>query len=267
MIILVTPYGQTSNKLFQFIHLDSFCREHNIPFSNVFMQEFKEVYPQIPIIKPSFPQILWLKLFSSSRLLRKIFCLNLIDEQKLLFYQKVFIESKHTFCYGFFFRSKETTLKYRKVYQEMFNPNFDKIPLTQNWLQRDFPQQKLVAIHIRRGDYIGFEGGRYFYSDQVFLTKMQEMQDVLNQKPKFILFTNDGNLDLSLYLNSFPNQVILSNNKVAVDHYLLSKCDYIIGPPSTFTLWASYIGEVNLFQINDPNEKIVLSKFFINDGF
>jgi hypothetical protein len=267
MIILATPYGQTSNKLFQFIHLDSFCRENNLVFSHVYMEEFKDVYPQIPITKPCFPQNIWLKLFSSSRLLTKLFCLNLIDEQKIEQYKKVFKESEHTFCYGFFFRSKETTLKYRNLYQKMFTPNFDKISLDQTWLKRDFDQQKIVAIHIRRGDYKGFEGGRYYYSDQVYLSKMNEIQDILGHKPKFILFTNDADLNLNEYLKQFSNQVSLSKNSVAVDHYLLSKTDYIIGPPSTFTLWASYIGEVKLYQIEDPTEKVDLSQFFINNGF
>jgi len=38
------------------------------------------------------------------------------------------------------------------------------------------------------------------------------------------------------------------------DLYTLASCDYIIGPPSTFTMWASFYGRVPLYKIIDRNK-------------
>jgi hypothetical protein len=50
----------------------------------------------------------------------------------------------------------------------------------------------------------------------------------------------------------------------AGDLFALASCDYIIGPPSTFTMWASFFGNVPLFMINDPWVPLRLDCFAIS---
>ena len=45
------------------------------------------------------------------------------------------------------------------------------------------------------------------------------------------------------------------------DLYALSICDYILGPPSTFSMWASFYGGVPLRFIKHSNDKIFLREF------
>ena len=45
------------------------------------------------------------------------------------------------------------------------------------------------------------------------------------------------------------------------DVYALSQCDYILGPPSTFSMWASFIGDVPLRIVKYANENITLDQF------
>lgn len=52
-----------------------------------------------------------------------------------------------------------------------------------------------------------------------------------------------------------------STNEWYIDHFLMSKCDYLIGPPSTFTMWASYIGKVKYYHIENDSGEIRLSDF------
>ena len=44
----------------------------------------------------------------------------------------------------------------------------------------------------------------------------------------------------------------------------MSMCDYLIGPPSTFTSWASFIGNVPTYHIKNKYKKIELSDFVLN---
>ena len=45
------------------------------------------------------------------------------------------------------------------------------------------------------------------------------------------------------------------------DLYALSLCDYIIGPPSTFSMWASFYGNVPLRIVTKDESKISLDQF------
>lgn len=46
----------------------------------------------------------------------------------------------------------------------------------------------------------------------------------------------------------------------------MSQCDYLIGPPSTFTGWASYIGNVPLKYIESKNIDFTLEDFKIYES-
>jgi len=47
------------------------------------------------------------------------------------------------------------------------------------------------------------------------------------------------------------------------DLYALAECDYIIGPPSTYTLWASFYGDTPLWFMEHKGDIPDLSAFFI----
>jgi len=53
----------------------------------------------------------------------------------------------------------------------------------------------------------------------------------------------------------FTRDLIISQNPWYIDQHLMTRCDYLIGPPSTFTLWASYVGKVPFFQIEKQVKK------------
>ena len=50
------------------------------------------------------------------------------------------------------------------------------------------------------------------------------------------------------------------------DLYALARCDYLIGPPSTFSAWASFYGKVPLYFIEDVRYCPYLTEFTPNNG-
>ena len=48
----------------------------------------------------------------------------------------------------------------------------------------------------------------------------------------------------------------VENANAATDLYALSLCDRLMGPPSTFSRWASFVNHVPLYFIFDKNQKI-----------
>jgi hypothetical protein len=59
--------------------------------------------------------------------------------------------------------------------------------------------------------------------------------------------------DAALRLTDFPGLPVTLGSGVAIeDLYALAACDRLVGPPSTFTQWASFYGRVPLYYIRDP---------------
>ena len=55
----------------------------------------------------------------------------------------------------------------------------------------------------------------------------------------------------------------LNNGNEIEDLITLSQCDYLIGPPSTFNIWASFYGEVPTYHIEDSEFEFELNDFRI----
>lgn len=118
-----------------------------------------------------------------------------------------------------------------------------------------------VGVHIRRGDYKHYKGGRYYYSQEDYLNFMLQMKTLLahNGKPiRFFLASNE-----KIEIDDFKNLETFTQNgsDMMVDLYGLAACDYIIGPPSTYSQWASFYGKKPLLMIYDKSTTLRLEDF------
>jgi hypothetical protein len=57
--------------------------------------------------------------------------------------------------------------------------------------------------------------------------------------------------------------IVIGPGDPAEDLFSLAACDYIMGPSSTFTIWASFYGDVPLFMIKDPLIALCLDGFSV----
>jgi hypothetical protein len=55
--------------------------------------------------------------------------------------------------------------------------------------------------------------------------------------------------------------VIPGPGHVVQDMYALARCDYLLGPPSTFTIWSSFYGRVPLCHVESPDQELALASF------
>jgi len=159
-----------------------------------------------------------------------------------------------TFLFGRFFRDYDNLQKYRALIQEYFVPR-EHIRKEVAKLVGDARTRSnlLVGVHVRRGDYREFVGGRYFYTGQQYLSKMVEVRDLFPDKNvSFIICSNERlQLPVDDTLNILP-----APGHMVSDMYTLAACDLIMGPPSTFSLWASFVGNKPICQIRDVDRKI-----------
>ena len=81
-----------------------------------------------------------------------------------------------------------------------------------------------------------------------------EMRDLLAAQGRSAVFllTSDEPIDQADY-SGF--QTVVGTGGPIGDLYGLSKCDYIIGPPSTFSTWAAFYGQVPLSRLSRHLDK------------
>jgi len=107
----------------------------------------------------------------------------------------------------------------------------------------------LVGVHIRRGDYRSYMGGQYCFTDQTFDRVMRQAQEMFAPRRVRFLVCSDEPLSA----DNFSVGVTLGPGDALGDLYALSLCDYLVGPPSTFSMWASFYGTVPLFVIESSD--------------
>ncbi|MFN3405095.1 MAG: alpha-1,2-fucosyltransferase [Cytophagaceae bacterium] len=121
----------------------------------------------------------------------------------------------------------------------------------------------LVAVHIRRGDYKEFMNGIYFFEDEVYRDYMKKFAGFFEgKKVVFILCSNEA-----ITIEAFNGlDCRISGGNFVEDNYILSQCDFIIGPPSTYSMWASFFGDSPLYFLHKKDnqfDEIHLNKFKI----
>ncbi len=119
----------------------------------------------------------------------------------------------------------------------------------------------IVGVHIRRGDYKEWLDGTYYFSDEVYNQVMKNLEEQLlerGEKVKFLICSNE-----KINLNSFSELdcFVIPQSSSEKDLYALSKSNYIIGPPSSFSQWASFYGKVPVCYIMSENKELKLSDF------
>lgn len=109
----------------------------------------------------------------------------------------------------------------------------------------------VIGVHVRRGDYAKFRNGQFFFDDSVYLRIASEaisLTDCALDKVVIAGFSND----MLVWPDSHHGaRVVKGPGEWWDDLLCLSMCDLIIGPPSTFSGAASFMGDVPWFQIRD----------------
>jgi hypothetical protein len=119
----------------------------------------------------------------------------------------------------------------------------------------------LIGVHIRQGDYRTAWGGGLFFETQQYVAWMRLLQSQFpNQRVGFFIASNEVQRPESfdgLNCHQLPAEAIPSRQEaLGYDMTLLSLCDYILAPPSTFSGWASFINQVPIHFIRTSGDTI-----------
>lgn len=251
-MIVHANYGQLSNKLILISHVMGTSIEKNVPLLITDFSDFEKYYEQT---------VSWGK--------------NVVIKDSIFWHVECRLKAAaKKVCTYLGMKTKSTKIisdwSYRdyanvEIYSEQIRAFFTPCEQYIVDAKKDYNQidstKVLVGVHIRRGDYKTWMDGKYFYDDFVYCSAMVQIEKELMAQGKgvcFILFSNEK---LKIENYDIESQIVVSRNTAIGDHWLMSKCDYLIGPPSTFSRWAGYMGKVPLLFIEDKNQKVSINDF------
>jgi hypothetical protein len=104
---------------------------------------------------------------------------------------------------------------------------------------RDNSSQKLVAMHVRRGDYLGIQDVLPVCSTKYYSNAVERIESELGNNLKFIIFSDDiewcrKNLQVS-------NSYYFDHEDVSTNLRAISMCDHHIIANSSFSWWGAWI--------------------------
>ena len=262
MIVIYDASGQTCNRLWSYAPSIARCVIEQKRMSIIFHDETIEDFPAFlhcPFIY--FP--LWNKHFFSSKNGWKYY--NGIIWRVKFKYKKTWdkIGKFLHFTNGWESRSDAKYLQRAlPELQKIFRP---KEAITQKAEEMISAIRNtadiIVGVHIRRGDYATWHNGRFFYELEDYRQFMLRIQKTFsNQRVSFFISSNEA-FSMDFFEGCQCYRFGRGPSGAILDLYTLSLCDKIVGPFSTYSRWASFIGQVPLCFIESKDQQFTADSF------
>lgn len=265
MLVVLRMIGNHSNVLFQFASYYAFSKKFGLSF--VPLDIYKLALHYEPVRKQYgwfATNVLYRALSIFVRVVSKVGLLSPmeISSERISNHDLLQLQAgKFLVVWGWNFRNPRLLPEYRPALLELFYE--DRFLKGTELLGR----KGTLGLHVRRGDYKTYAGGKYYYSDEVYVSWIHKLCLCLGDSvDKIIVFTNDRTIERAKY-DKLPVGVAFSeNDDFRCDQALMMKCSYLSGPPSTFSQWASFLGQVPLYIIESQDSTPEIGDFKVCDS-
>jgi hypothetical protein len=298
MIVVCHKMGQLGNRLFLFAHLIAAAAERNssvwfpgfTDYAQYFLGPSKGIIPRYPAPERAFvwPSMIrelpYLASLNALRLAKRGFLpgiskfetrwdsTRMVDIGDPAFLD--LIAFRAVLCGGFFYRSPSLLKKNASLVRAYFalSPEMtayaSRIEGSIRHAEERKPAERIVGVHIRRRDYRVFKEGIYFYPLNLFAAYMRRIRELFVGQCRFVVCCEEP-LEHSEFADF---DILVGPGDLMGDLLALSACDYIVGPPSTFSGWASFSREIPRYFIQSADplcvQRLQLSDFTVEwDGW
>ncbi len=261
-MIFVRDKGQMCNNILQYAHVYAWARENN-RHSMSMRFAYKYQYFNICDMKNhNFTMYIAGKYGAKYKIL-PVVTYNLGEKDKqqkeafILSHKNVIIEGWGVRYYDLFIKYKSEILELFEFKSKIREKINDIIAKTSD------ADTIKIGVHIRRGDYQTFFNGIYFFYDYTFLHYIREIIKLFpGKKYSVYICGNDPDLDKNYYSSELSEAtVVFPNGNAGEDLCILSECDYIVGPPSSYSLIATMYNKAKLHWMTCDEKELTLSDF------
>ena len=289
MIVVVQSIGQIGNRLTQFSHLIAFARDHHVRIANPAFSLYSEFFEHTQhdlLCRYKSQSTSWvgkslqfacyyaIRLAASLRLLKLIPNSCWIDHHWQAddydLGSAQFIEA--TKKYKFVFLTGSYRHRYWSNYEaqiEAIREHFRIIPEIRERIARHFAPVRqsgdvVVGVHIRLGDNFTDPVRIDAFSAEAYVAVMWKIHELFPQQRVVFLVCSNQKQDEKLFDGL---KVFRGPGPFIEDMYILAECDYIVGAgQSSFTRWASLMGQKPLYPLLQPDRTISLADFVLHNG-
>lgn len=254
-MIFVRDKGQMCNNMLQYGHVYSWAREHGLKTVSM---RFSYKYQYFRLCDTRYHHFLT---YVFAKYGARWGMIPVVDfdedggaslekEQQLEHARLVVAQGWHARWYDLF-------LKYKSEILNLFAFR----PAIEQSIQTAVMKGSL-GVHIRRGDYANFYGGRFLYTDAQYVAVIRRFLELHPQQTNIYICGNDPKLDKDYYRRELADcQVVFPDGNPGEDLCLLSHCDYLIGAPSTFSLVAAMYRDLPLYWIENADAPVTEASF------
>ncbi|TWU57692.1 O-fucosyltransferase family protein [Rubripirellula reticaptiva] len=271
MIVIARNFGQLGNRLLLSANLIAAAREHGVQLLNpsfagyaqYFESTANDLWCRFPVAEsanqasgppsPALRTTLYKAVYLSGRTLSHLrmtkfpfHIIRITDEQRYDLRSPEFIRKaqgrRPVLVSGWKFDAGKLLHKHADTVRQFYRIRTEHQQRIDELMRRVRAQgNHVVGVHIRQGDYAKFQNGRYFYSIDQYVAAMKRIRNQFSDRQ--VVFLVCGNVPLGD--KDFGDlNVCLGTGQIIEDMYSLAACDTLVGPPSTYTGWASFYGRV-----------------------
>lgn len=258
-MIFVHDKGRMANNILQYGHLYAWGREHG---RDTMSMRFAYKYPWFHICDTPHHNFLTY-VFAKYAAKWKFIPTVRFDEERGDYprEEQLMANKRLVVVTGWYAHWYDLFLKYKQEIIDLFAFKASVVKACEPVLAEAAKDACRLGVHIRRGDYATWYEGKYFFSDEVFLSLIKQF---IAQHPNTAVYIcgNDSSLDKERYRQELKGTtVIFPKGNAAEDLYVLSECHYLIGPPSTFSLTAAMYHDTPLYWIKDGEAPLTEASF------
>lgn len=261
-MIFARDKGRMCNNMLQYAHVYAWGREHG---RRTVSMRFCYKYPYFAISSTRGHNFLT---YAAAKLAAGLGLLPVVSfntpgedtaakERLMLSRRNVVVEGWYARFYDLFLKYKPDIMRLFAFRPEILN----KVSAFAGEAARGCDLR--LGLHVRRGDYKTWHGGQYYYSDAEYAAMAARFAAISSGRRVCVFVCgNDPQLDRSAYLNGCgAAKVVFACGNAAEDLCLLSLCDAIIGPPSTFSLVAAMYRDTPLCWAYDARQDMTPDSF------
>lgn len=268
MIFINATNGRTGNQLVTLAHLFASSVEYNMPFFNFGQTPDKDFIIQkrehqrsrhLPLVVKI---VAWLATRPFASKLQRFLNLQIImnfrarPNELVPIVKQAAKEHRNLLPYVWPYTDYAALYKHQEECRAFITPKEQYKQQADQIISKLRKTNKtLVGVHVRRTDYKDWFRGKYYFSPAVYEKALKEISELHPNGVHFII-CSDEKLTAADFPSLPEEQLYFSRNSFIIDFVLLSSCDYIIGPPSTFSGYASFYGKAKKYTLFSSNQTI-----------
>ncbi|MBQ9640466.1 MAG: glycosyltransferase [Bacteroidaceae bacterium] len=245
-MIFVRDKGQMCNNILQYAHVYAWAKEHHRPCMSM---RFAYKYPYFAISTTphhNFAYYLAGKFMARWGIIPTVSYSG--DIQPHPEKEAQILASRNVMVEGWSVRHYSLFLQHLADIRSLFSFKPAISQNIQKYMESTAPADTVrIGVHIRRGDYQTWCDGKFYFTDEEYIATIRRALQGLGFPHYIIYICSNAQPDQDRYRQALqPWQVHFPTGNPGEDLCLLSECDYLIGPFSSFTLVATMYGKARL---------------------